>query len=84
MQEKHIDGLTVVVAIILTFSAFASIVEAKDPYQPKIDPSNFSSVVNNPYYPLVPGTIMIFSEKDGDETRKRTVTVTHDTKTVWV
>ena len=54
MQEKHIGGLTVVVAIILTFSTFASIAEAKDPYQPKIDPSNFSRVVNNPYYPLRP------------------------------
>ena len=82
MQEKRIGGLTVVVAMILSFSTFASIVEAKDPYQPKIDPSDFSRVVNNPYYPLVPGTTMIFIEKDGDETRKRTVTVTHDTKTV--
>jgi hypothetical protein len=69
MQEKHIDGLAVVVAIIFAFSTFASITEAKDPYQPKIDPSNFSRVVNNPYYPLVPGTTMIFDEKDGDETR---------------
>ena len=71
MQEKHIDGLAVAVAIIFTFSTFASITEAKGPYQPKIDPSDFSRVVNNPYYPLVPGTTMIFDEKDGDETRLR-------------
>jgi hypothetical protein len=82
MQEKHIGRLAVAVAITLTFSTFASITEAKDPYQPKIDPSDFSRAVNNPYYPLVPGTTMIFSEKDGDETRQLTVTVTHDTKMV--
>src|SRR6476660_6921025 len=35
--REHIGGLTVVVAVILTFSVFASIVEAKDLYQPKID-----------------------------------------------
>src|SRR5678816_2920873 len=81
MAEKHITGLTVV-AVVLALSTFASIAEANDPYQPKIDPSNFSQVVNNPYYALLPGTTMIFSEKDGDETRNRTVTVTHDTKTV--
>src|SRR5262245_26347825 len=82
MEEKHISGLAVGVAIILVLSSFASLAEASDPYQPKIDPSNFTHVVNNPYYPLLPGTIMIFTEKDGDETRNRTVTVTHDTKTV--
>ena len=82
MQVKRIDRLAVVLAIILTFNTFVSMVEAKDPYQPKIDPSNFSHRINNPYYPLLPGTIMIFTEKDGDETRKRTVTATHDTKNV--
>ncbi len=82
MEEKHINGLVVVVAVILALSTFAAIAEANDPYQPKIDPSNFSHVVNNPYYPLPPGTIMTFIEKDGDETRNRTVTVTHHTKTV--
>lgn len=82
MKEKHTGGLGVIVATILTFSTITFVAQAKDPYEPRIDPSNFSRVVNNPYYPLVPGTTTIFSEKDGDETRERTVTVTHDTKTV--
>ena len=56
--------------------------ETKAPYRPTIDPSNFSSVVNNPYFPLVPGTTEIFSEKDGGDTLESTVTVTHDTKTI--
>ena len=82
MQTKRIGGPTVVVAIVFTFNTFALIAKAKDTYQPKIDPSNFSHLVNNPYYPLTPGTIMTFSEKEGNETRKLTATVTHDTKTV--
>ncbi len=56
--------------------------EAKGPYHPAIDPANFSSVVNNPYFPLVPGTTKIFTEKDEDETVESAVTTTHDTKMI--
>jgi hypothetical protein len=51
-------------------------------YQPAINPSNFTHVVDNVYFPLVPGTTFIFAEKDGRETRENKVTVTDDTKTV--
>jgi hypothetical protein len=76
-----VKGARAVVAI-LTFGVVAFVSEAKDPYQPKIEPSNFLPIINHPYYPLVPGTIMTFLEKDGDETQERTVTVTHDTRIV--
>jgi len=74
-------------AALLTFVG-VSVARAKDPgemkgpYHPTIDRSTFSSIVNNPYFPLVPGTTKIFSEKDGGDTLLRTVTVTHDTKMV--
>lgn len=51
-------------------------------YHPKIDPANFQSEVNNPYFPLVPGTTYKFIEKRGKETSENEVTVTHDTKTI--
>ena len=51
-------------------------------YQPAINSSNFTAVVDNVYFPLVPGTAFIFAEQDGDETRENKVTVTHDTKTI--
>ena len=51
-------------------------------YRPAIDPANFTHVVNNPYFPLVPGTTFTFTEKEGSETRENKVTVTHDTKVV--
>ena len=34
-------------------------------YRPAIDPANFTHVVNNPYFPLVPGTTFTFTEKEG-------------------
>jgi hypothetical protein len=82
MQKKLIVRAAAVLATIVTFNTVVFVTAAKDPYHPAIDPSNFSPVVNHPYYPLVPGTTMIFTEKDGDETRERTVTVTHDTKII--
>src|SRR6266850_905435 len=82
MQKKPMVRAAAVLATIVTFNTVVFVTEAKDSYHPAIDPSNFSPVVNHPYYPLVPGTKMIFTEKDGDETRERTVTVTHDTRIV--
>lgn len=51
-------------------------------YHPAIDPANFTHAVDNPYFPLVPGTTFTFLEKEGHESRDNKVTVTHDTKMV--
>jgi hypothetical protein len=51
-------------------------------YRPEIDPANFTHVISNPYFPLVPGTTFTFTEKDGRETRENKITVTHETKTI--
>ena len=55
---------------------------AGEPYRPAIAPANFTHVVSNPWFPLVPGTTAIFIEEDGRETRENKVTVTRETKTV--
>jgi hypothetical protein len=47
-------------------------------YHPQIDPANFQARVDNPYYPLVPGTVLKY--RSGDE--ENIVTVTHDTKEI--
>jgi hypothetical protein len=82
MKKHHLTKFAASLAIVMIFTGGIFLTEAKDTYQPVIDPANFLSIVNHPYYPLVPGTVMIFSEKDGDETRERIVTVTHHTKIV--
>ncbi len=48
------------------------------PYQPTIDAANFVDVVDNPFFPLVPGTVYTF-EGSGEHV---VVTVTHDTKEI--
>ncbi len=54
----------------------------KDPYQPKIDPANFQTTVDNPFYPLVPGTKLKYIEKAGRETRENLIEMTNDTRTI--
>ncbi len=53
-----------------------------EPYQPKMEPANFTHAVTNPYFPLVPGTTATFLENDGRETRENKLTVTRETKNV--
>jgi hypothetical protein len=42
-------------------------------YHPQIDPSNFQATVDNPYYPLVPGTTLTYIETDKGEVSQRVV-----------
>lgn len=56
--------------------------EAGESYRPVIVPANFSHVISNPYFPLVPGTTAIFSEQYGREKRENKIVVTHETKVV--
>jgi len=48
----------------------------------KVDPANFQSTVDNPYFPLVPGTTYKYVEAIGKDTSENEVTVTNDTKTI--
>ena len=70
-------GLRLALLIFAVSTAFAG-----EPYRPVIIPANFTHVVDNPYFPLVPGTITLFIEKAGREKREIRVVVTHETKTV--
>ena len=52
------------------------------PYHPVIDPAHFQVNVDNPYFPLVPGTTFKFVEKLGKHVSENEITVTHDTRTI--
>ena len=65
----------------ITVSVFAAEKKSAE-YHPSIDPANFTHVIDNPYFPLVPGTTFTFTEKEGRETRENKVTVTHNTKKI--
>jgi hypothetical protein len=69
--------------LALTIMALtATLALGGEPYKPAIDPVNFQSQIDNPYFPLVPGTVFTYSEKGGGETKDNIVTVTNDTKTI--
>lgn len=55
---------------------------AAQPYQPVIDPAEFLPFVDNPYFPLIPGTTMSFVENDGLVLSQSTVEVTDSTKII--
>ena len=51
-------------------------------YSPRIDPAEFSTTVDNPYHPLVPGTTLKYLERSGGITSEDVTTVTRETKVV--
>jgi hypothetical protein len=51
-------------------------------YQPRIRPANFQSQVDNPWWPLVPGTVFRYVESKGEERNDGVVIVTAERKTI--
>jgi hypothetical protein len=51
-------------------------------YNPQIDPANFVSSVDNPLYPLKPGTLWEYTVNKEGATEKVVITVTRETKKI--
>jgi hypothetical protein len=51
-------------------------------YNPIIDPANFVSGINNPFFSLVPGTTFIYEAETEEGLDRDMVSVTHDTKEI--
>ena len=49
-------------------------------YDPVIDPTNFTTTIDNPYFPLVPGTTFIYLTPNG--AIRDVFAVTHDTRVI--
>ena len=54
------------------------------PYNPKIDPANFVSKIDNKYFPLIPGTGFHYRgvQENGTTPQRDDMTVTHKTKQI--
>ena len=79
MNSKMFAGMTMAVTGLLSCEATG--LRAAD-YHPTINPLDFKSTIDNPYYPQVPGTVLTYTETDGGEVKVNEITVTHDTKMV--
>jgi len=53
-----------------------------DPYSPAIVPSMFTTKVDNPYFPLTPGTRTVYEAATADGRQRTTTEVTRDTKKI--
>ena len=74
---------TLVVSVTIACVIAAGVAQsAKSAYTPKIDPANFQSEVDHPYFPLKLGTELRYVEKEGKEVRDNRVAVTRETKTI--
>jgi hypothetical protein len=48
-------------------------------YDPEIDPQDFVAVVDNPYFPLIPGRTLVYEKMTPEGLERVRVTTTHDT-----
>lgn len=81
-----------VIALIGALVAPSAITQASDPcaapYNPAINPADFEDAdgepndVDNPYFPLKPGTTFIYEGEEDGQVERGEVRVTRDTKTI--
>jgi hypothetical protein len=52
-------------------------------YAPKVDPAQFTDKITNKYFPLVPGTVMVYEGKRDGVPLRIELTVTNETKDIF-
>jgi hypothetical protein len=52
------------------------------PYDPTINPSDFSTTIDNPFFPLVPGTTFVYEGQTADGFEHTEFAVTHNTRVI--
>jgi hypothetical protein len=67
-------------AVAILFATVPAVGAAPPP--PPIDPGNFVSVINNPYFPLEPGTTSIYEGQSEGTLMSEEMTVTGETKEI--
>ncbi len=77
----HIIALLTLVAAAI-MGALPVLAQGDGPYNPVIDPNNFVEGVDNPYFPLTPGTTFIYEGETEDGTEHIEVFVTDDTREI--
>jgi hypothetical protein len=77
-------GLAFVASVLSSSLAVAADATppAETAAQPIFDPTRFVEVVDNPYFPLQPGTVFIYEGTSDGEAQRGEVTVTDQTKTI--
>lgn len=74
--------LAALIAVLGLSVAGSAGLAKQEPYAPVIDPANFVRVVDNPYFPLTPGTTHIYEGQTTDGFERVEDFVTHRTKRI--
>lgn len=77
---RTIHGSAILAALLTTFLTCE--VPADRPYDPVIRPEDFVRTVDNPFFPLVPGTKLSYSATTADGIESNVVEVTRDRKVI--
>lgn len=81
MKKTYRTGLALALMSLIGAGIAAGQTPNKEmAYAPEVDPENFATVVNHPFFPLVPGSKYVYRERDGAE--RVDVTVTNLTKQI--
>ena len=79
-QKAVLSAIVGSVIVLLAGCANSSSQEQQKAYTPHIDPADFTTKVDNEYFPMKPGTTFVY---EGGAERDE-MSVTHDTKKVMV
>jgi hypothetical protein len=86
MKRYTISSLLAICSLTLTAACAgrpSPEVQATDtPYAPVIDPTNFVTGIDNPLFPLQPGTTFIYEGQTEKGNERNEVVVTHDTREI--
>jgi uncharacterized membrane protein YkoI len=74
-------GAAVVVGVVVWQSGILD-KSSGDAYAPEINPADFSTTINNPYFTLVPGTKYVFEAEKPEGKERIEVTVLNETRTI--
>src|SRR5437588_717832 len=84
---KKMLGGVLAAAIVATIALIVPWVSTAGPsngpaYEPALDPANFTTTIDNPYFPLPVGRTLTYRGVKDGQTQEDRVTVTNQTKTV--
>jgi hypothetical protein len=87
MNRKRLSALLAPVAIAAGIVIWAPWASSAGPgsgsaYEPVLDPANFTTTIDNPYFPLPVGRTLVYRGIKDGQTQEDRVTVTDKTKTV--
>ena len=75
-------GVIVGSMIVVVTGCTGSSSQEEKPYAPHINPADFTTAIDNKFFPLKPGTTFFYKGKSQDATKRDEMVVTHDTKRI--